>query len=209
MQPFLFWPESVKWNSRILFPEFTFGSVAPSGSCSLGGGRGTVGAAGPASRGPGHHRSSPSPGGLGDLGIRWDGKLGVKSGAGPGACFLSDRSGLGRDSWGPRSCSCRAFEGPSGSSSRRQNRTADRSCSKFMDSWQVRDEKVVSDQALQSASSPLNGLPPLGLRARMASLRQGCGDLRGLVSSFTQSCQGSLSEAQGQVRTPPRLVHFL
>ncbi|KAK7801226.1 hypothetical protein U0070_015403 [Myodes glareolus] len=37
-----------------------------------------------------------------------------------------------------------------------------------------------------------------GLRARMASLRQGCGDLRGLVSTFTQSCQGSLSEAQGQ-----------
>lgn len=33
----------------------------------------------------------------------------------------------------------------------------------------------------------------------MASLRQGCGDLRGLVSTFTQSCQGSLSEAQGQV----------
>ncbi|XP_038198335.1 kinesin-like protein KIFC2 isoform X2 [Arvicola amphibius] len=38
-----------------------------------------------------------------------------------------------------------------------------------------------------------------GLRARMASLRQGCGDLRGLVSTFTKSCQGSLSEAQGQV----------
>ncbi|XP_055981272.1 kinesin-like protein KIFC2 [Sorex fumeus] len=38
-----------------------------------------------------------------------------------------------------------------------------------------------------------------GLRARMASLRQGCGDLRGLVSTFTQSWQGSLSEAQGQV----------
>lgn len=38
-----------------------------------------------------------------------------------------------------------------------------------------------------------------GLRARMASLRQGCGDLRGLVSAFTQSCQGSLSEARGQV----------
>ncbi|KAF4022125.1 hypothetical protein G4228_014330 [Cervus hanglu yarkandensis] len=38
-----------------------------------------------------------------------------------------------------------------------------------------------------------------GLRARMASLRQGCGDLRGLVSTFTQSCQGSLSEAQGQM----------
>ncbi|XP_014652716.1 PREDICTED: kinesin-like protein KIFC2 [Ceratotherium simum simum] len=38
-----------------------------------------------------------------------------------------------------------------------------------------------------------------GLRARMVSLRQGCGDLRGLVSSFTQSCQGSLSEARGQV----------
>ncbi|XP_008832631.1 kinesin-like protein KIFC2 isoform X3 [Nannospalax galili] len=38
-----------------------------------------------------------------------------------------------------------------------------------------------------------------GLRARMASLRQGCGDLRGLVSNFTQSYQGSLSEAQGQV----------
>ncbi|XP_070238707.1 kinesin-like protein KIFC2 isoform X9 [Bos mutus] len=38
-----------------------------------------------------------------------------------------------------------------------------------------------------------------GLHARMASLRQGCGDLRGLVSTFTQSCQGSLSEAQGQV----------
>ncbi|XP_053786053.1 kinesin-like protein KIFC2 isoform X2 [Desmodus rotundus] len=37
-----------------------------------------------------------------------------------------------------------------------------------------------------------------GLRARMASLRQGCGDLRGLVSTFTQSCQGSLSEARGQ-----------
>ncbi|XP_059730300.1 kinesin-like protein KIFC2 isoform X12 [Bos taurus] len=37
-----------------------------------------------------------------------------------------------------------------------------------------------------------------GLHARMASLRQGCGDLRGLVSTFTQSCQGSLSEAQGQ-----------
>lgn len=56
---------------------------------------------------------------------------------------------------------------------------------------------------------PLNGLPPLGLRARMASLRQGCGDLRGLVSTFTQSCQGSLSEAQGQVRTTPFLVPFL
>ncbi|XP_054446583.1 kinesin-like protein KIFC2 isoform X2 [Pteronotus mesoamericanus] len=38
-----------------------------------------------------------------------------------------------------------------------------------------------------------------GLRARTASLRQGCGDLRGLVSTFTQSCQGSLSEARGQV----------
>ncbi|XP_045835007.1 kinesin-like protein KIFC2 isoform X3 [Meles meles] len=38
-----------------------------------------------------------------------------------------------------------------------------------------------------------------GLRARMASLRQGCGDLRGLVSTFTQSCQCSLSEARGQV----------
>lgn len=35
----------------------------------------------------------------------------------------------------------------------------------------------------------------------MASLRQGCGDLRGLVSTFTQSCQCSLSEARGQVRT--------
>uniref|UniRef100_A0A452QPZ7 Kinesin-like protein n=1 Tax=Ursus americanus TaxID=9643 RepID=A0A452QPZ7_URSAM len=38
-----------------------------------------------------------------------------------------------------------------------------------------------------------------GLRARMVSLRQGCGDLRGLVSTFTQSCQCSLSEARGQV----------
>ncbi|KAK2509010.1 hypothetical protein MC885_013693, partial [Smutsia gigantea] len=38
-----------------------------------------------------------------------------------------------------------------------------------------------------------------GLRARTASLRQGCGDLRGLVSTLTQSCQGSLSEARGQV----------
>ncbi|XP_038541302.1 kinesin-like protein KIFC2 isoform X1 [Canis lupus familiaris] len=38
-----------------------------------------------------------------------------------------------------------------------------------------------------------------GLRTRMASLRQGCGDLRGLVSTFTQSCQCSLSEARGQV----------
>ncbi|XP_039110093.1 kinesin-like protein KIFC2 isoform X2 [Hyaena hyaena] len=38
-----------------------------------------------------------------------------------------------------------------------------------------------------------------GLRARMASLRQGCGDLRGLVSTFTHSCQCSLSEARGQV----------
>ncbi|XP_039702079.1 kinesin-like protein KIFC2 isoform X8 [Pteropus medius] len=38
-----------------------------------------------------------------------------------------------------------------------------------------------------------------GLRAHMASLRRGCGDLRGLVSTFTQSCQGSLSEARGQV----------
>ncbi|XP_077022601.1 kinesin-like protein KIFC2 isoform X2 [Tamandua tetradactyla] len=38
-----------------------------------------------------------------------------------------------------------------------------------------------------------------GLQARMASLRQGCGDLRGLVNTFTQSCQGSLSEARGQV----------
>ncbi|XP_060053220.1 kinesin-like protein KIFC2 isoform X1 [Erinaceus europaeus] len=38
-----------------------------------------------------------------------------------------------------------------------------------------------------------------GLHTRMVSLRQGCGDLRGLVSTFTQSCQGSLSEAQGQV----------
>ncbi|KAM6148286.1 LOW QUALITY PROTEIN: kinesin-like protein KIFC2 [Rhynchocyon petersi] len=42
-------------------------------------------------------------------------------------------------------------------------------------------------------------LIPPGLRVRMASLRQGCGDLRGLVSTFTQSCQGSLSEARGQV----------
>lgn len=70
-------------------------------------------------------------------------------------------------------------------------------------------EKVVSGKPLQSAVFPLNGLPPLGLRARMASLRQGCGDLRGLVSTFTQSCQGSLSEAQGQVRIPPLLVPFL
>ncbi|XP_048949152.1 kinesin-like protein KIFC2 isoform X3 [Canis lupus baileyi] len=38
-----------------------------------------------------------------------------------------------------------------------------------------------------------------GLRTRMASLRQGCGDLRGLVSTFTQSCQCSLNEARGQV----------
>lgn len=70
-------------------------------------------------------------------------------------------------------------------------------------------EKVVSGKPLQSAVFPLNGLPPLGLRARMASLRQGCGDLRGLVSTFTQSCQGSLSEAQGQVRILPLLVPFL
>lgn len=53
---------------------------------------------------------------------------------------------------------------------------------------------------------PLNYFPTSGLRARMASLRQGCGDLRGLVSTFTQSCQGSLSEAQGQVRNPPRFT---
>lgn len=79
-----------------------------------------------------------------------------------------------------------------------------------MDSWQVRDEKVVSGKALLcSLLFPLNGLPPLGLRARMASLRQGCGDLRGLVSTFTQSCQGSLSEAQGQVRILALLVPFL
>ncbi|KAM9690344.1 kinesin-like protein KIFC2 isoform 14-T14 [Dama dama] len=51
-----------------------------------------------------------------------------------------------------------------------------------------------------SRSPGHHGSPPSpGLRARMASLRQGCGDLRGLVSTFTQSCQGSLSEAQGQV----------
>lgn len=62
---------------------------------------------------------------------------------------------------------------------------------------------------LWNLSFPLNGLPPLGLRARMASLRQGCGDLRGLVSTFTQSCQGSLSEAQGQVRNFPLLVPSL
>ncbi|KAM9626347.1 kinesin-like protein KIFC2 [Trichechus inunguis] len=46
---------------------------------------------------------------------------------------------------------------------------------------------------------PCNSLAPPGLREHMAGLRQGCGDLRGLVSTFTQSCQGSLSEAQGQV----------
>lgn len=50
---------------------------------------------------------------------------------------------------------------------------------------------------------------PPGLRARMASLRQGCGDLRGLVSTFTQSCQGSLSEARGQVRTTAPLYYVL
>ncbi|XP_007954296.1 kinesin-like protein KIFC2, partial [Orycteropus afer afer] len=49
-------------------------------------------------------------------------------------------------------------------------------------------------QALQQMHKQL-----AGLRARMASLRQGCGDLRGLVSTFTQSCQGSLREARGQV----------
>lgn len=44
----------------------------------------------------------------------------------------------------------------------------------------------------------------------MASLRQGCGDLRGLVSTFTQSCQCSLNEARGQVRTTaPSLAHVL
>ncbi|XP_070238709.1 kinesin-like protein KIFC2 isoform X11 [Bos mutus] len=56
--------------------------------------------------------------------------------------------------------------------------------------------------ALEAASrSPRHhrSPPSPGLHARMASLRQGCGDLRGLVSTFTQSCQGSLSEAQGQV----------
>ncbi|KAF5928741.1 hypothetical protein HPG69_006017, partial [Diceros bicornis minor] len=53
-------------------------------------------------------------------------------------------------------------------------------------------------KAMESGLS-LNNFPLPGLRAHMVSLRQGCGDLRGLVSSFTQSCQGSLSEARGQV----------
>lgn len=75
-----------------------------------------------------------------------------------------------------------------------------------MDSWQVRARRKWFWECFGICSFPLNGLPPLGLRARMASLRQGCGDLRGLVSTFTQSCQGSLSEAQGQVRNFPLLV---
>ena len=57
-------------------------------------------------------------------------------------------------------------------------------------------------KAVGSGLSLTTAFLPPGLRARMASLRQGCGDLRGLVSTFTQSCQGSLSEARGQVRTP-------
>ncbi|KAM9050836.1 kinesin-like protein KIFC2 isoform 1-T1 [Megaptera novaeangliae] len=54
-------------------------------------------------------------------------------------------------------------------------------------------------KAVGSGLSLTTAFLPPGLRARMASLRQGCGDLRGLVSTFTQSCQGSLSEARGQV----------
>jgi hypothetical protein len=122
------------------------------------------------------------------------------------ACFLSDRGGVGWGSWEFRRCSCRAFEGPSSSSSRRQSRVADGSYSRCMGSWQVR----AGSRGLMGRPGvwafPLNSLSPPGLRARMASLRQGCGDLRGLVSTFTQSCQGSLSEARGQVRTPPFLA---
>ncbi|XP_048214324.1 kinesin-like protein KIFC2 isoform X1 [Perognathus longimembris pacificus] len=103
-------------------------------------------------------------------------------------------------SWECRRCSCRAFEGPFSSSSRRQSRTADGSCSRCMGSWQVRaGGRGLVERPLGIWAFLLNIHPPPGLRARMASLRQGCGDLRGLVSTFTQSCQGSLSEAQGQV----------
>lgn len=56
-------------------------------------------------------------------------------------------------------------------------------------------------QSAAIGGTPLSPASSAGLRARMASLRQGCGDLRGLVSTFTQSWQGSLSEAQGQVST--------
>ncbi|XP_074055595.1 kinesin-like protein KIFC2 [Macrotis lagotis] len=38
-----------------------------------------------------------------------------------------------------------------------------------------------------------------GLRGHVVALRQGCGDLRGLVVTFTQNYQGALKEAQGQV----------
>ncbi|XP_051827226.1 kinesin-like protein KIFC2 [Antechinus flavipes] len=38
-----------------------------------------------------------------------------------------------------------------------------------------------------------------GLRGHIVALRQGCGDLRGLVIAFTQNYQGALKEAQGQV----------
>ncbi|XP_044514267.1 kinesin-like protein KIFC2 [Gracilinanus agilis] len=38
-----------------------------------------------------------------------------------------------------------------------------------------------------------------GLRGHIVALRQGCGDLRGLVITFTQNYQGALKEAQVQV----------
>lgn len=116
-------------------------------------------------------------------------------------CFLSDRGGVGRDSWGCRRCSCRAFGGPFGSSSRRLSRTVEGSCSRCMGSWQVRAGTRGLTGRPWGLGSPYNKLSLPGLRARMVSLRQGCGDLRGLVSTFTQSCQCSLSEARGQVRT--------
>lgn len=115
------------------------------------------------------------------------------------AYFLSDWVGWG--SWGCRRCSCRASGGPSGSSSRKQSRAAEGSCSRCTGSWQVRPGAGGSWEGHGVGAFPHNPLLPPGLRARMASLRQGCGDLRGLVSTFTQSCQGSLSEARGQVRT--------
>lgn len=59
--------------SFLLAPHFS----CPTPLAGTGGGRGTAGAPGPASRGPGHHRSSPSPGGLWAQGL---GSLGLWGG---------------------------------------------------------------------------------------------------------------------------------
>nr|KAF6404912.1 kinesin family member C2 [Rousettus aegyptiacus] len=68
-----------------------------------------------------------------------------------------------------------------------------------MGSWQVRPGAGGFQGSCGVFGMPSQRPAPPGLRAHMASLRRGCGDLRGLVSTFTQSCQGSLSEARGQV----------